>query len=100
MLRLWESGRSGGFLLYDVDWSRTNLLAGAITATVVTPDGREIRVPWRADVLWPLMSLLVFHGVLNPAPVLDLRRRRARPATGAVMDLPADGGLTAAGPRV
>ena len=57
-------------------------------------------MPRRPDILWSLMNLLVFQGVSNPAPVLDLRRRRARPATGAVMDRLADGGLTAADPRV
>lgn len=88
VLSVSPNGRS-----YDIDWSRTNLLAGVTTATVIAPDGREIPVPRRSDALWPLMNLLASHAVSNPAPVLDLRKRRTGPVVGAVMDMLLDRGL-------
>ncbi|MFJ9678583.1 hypothetical protein ACIRP2_11050 [Streptomyces sp. NPDC101194] len=78
---------------YEIDWSRTNLLAGVSTATVIAPDGREIPVPRRSEALWPLMNLLASHAVSNPGPVLDLRKRRTGPVVGAVRDMLLDRGL-------
>jgi hypothetical protein len=94
VLSVSPNGRS-----YDVDWSRTNLLAGVTTATVIAPDGREFPLPRRSDALWPLMNLLASHALSNPAPVLDLRRRRAGPVVGAVMDVLLDRGLAHTGHR-
>ncbi|WP_043662487.1 hypothetical protein [Streptomyces xylophagus] len=63
-------------LSYVVDWARTNLLAGVSTATVIAPDGREIPVTGRPDIIWALMNLLASQGVSVTTPVLDLRKRR------------------------
>ncbi|KQX46148.1 MULTISPECIES: hypothetical protein [unclassified Streptomyces] len=82
VLRVSPNGRS-----YDVDWPRTNLLAGVTPAKVVTPDGRELTLPERAEVLWPLMNLLAAHAVSVPGAVLDLRRPRLRGVADAVMEL-------------
>ncbi|MEU9091512.1 hypothetical protein [Streptomyces sp. NPDC048428] len=71
---------------YLVDWARTNLLAGTTAAGVIAPDGRELPLTGRPDVVWSLMNLLATHGVSNPAPVLDLRRRRMSALAGAVLE--------------
>ncbi|MEU1517071.1 hypothetical protein ABZ490_33820 [Streptomyces sp. NPDC005811] len=72
---------------YDVDWSRTVLLAGVTAATVVTPDGRAVPLPRRSAALWPLMNLLASHGLSNPGPVLDLRGHRTSAVAGAALDV-------------
>lgn len=87
MLRVSPNGRS-----YVVDWIRTNLIAGITTARVMAPDGREFPLPARSDALWPLMNLLASHGLSNPTPVLDLRKRRMRAVAGAVMEVVRDKG--------
>ncbi|MFC5031846.1 hypothetical protein ACFPJ8_24345 [Streptomyces fildesensis] len=71
---------------FVVDWARTNLLAGTTAATVITPEGQELPVTERPDVIWALMNLLASRGISNPAPVLDLRKRPMSAASGAVMD--------------
>lgn len=68
------AGPDGGS--YVIDWARTNLLAGTTGAKVITPEGREVPVTGRPDVIWALMNLLASHGLSNPTPVLDLRERR------------------------
>ncbi|MFF0011720.1 hypothetical protein [Streptomyces sp. NPDC005374] len=87
VLQVGPNGRS-----FVVDWNRTNLLAGVGTAKVIAPDGREFPLPARSDALWPLMNLLASHGLSNPGPVLDLRRRRMRAVAGTVMDVVRDRG--------
>ncbi|MFI8433195.1 hypothetical protein ACIGJO_05525 [Streptomyces sp. NPDC079020] len=72
---------------YVVDWPRTNLLAGTTAAAVITPEGRELPLAGRPDVIWSLMNLLASHGLSNPDPVLDLRRRRMSPVAGAAVEL-------------
>ncbi|MFE6817306.1 hypothetical protein [Streptomyces sp. NPDC057677] len=100
VLRVGPNGRS-----QVVDWARTNLLAGVTTAQVVAPDGRGIPLPRRSGALWPLMNLLVAHGVSNPTQVLDLREPRLHAVADAVMDLirgaevRLDGPLLAGDPR-
>ncbi|WP_406065672.1 hypothetical protein OG462_39930 [Streptomyces sp. NBC_01077] len=88
VLRVSPDGRS-----QVVDWARTNLLAGVTTAQVIAPDGRGIPLPRRSEALWPLMNLLVAHGVSNPTPVLDLRKPRMHAVSGAVMDMIRDAGV-------
>ncbi|MES5823753.1 hypothetical protein [Streptomyces sp. RG80] len=78
---------------YAVDWQRTGLLAGLATAKVIGRDGREFSLPARSEALWPLMNLLASHGLSNPAPVLDLRRRRMGEVAEAVMEVVRDRGL-------
>ncbi|MER5360123.1 hypothetical protein [Streptomyces sp. NPDC002785] len=78
---------------YVVDWHRTSLLAGLTTARVIAQDGREFSLPARCEALWPLMNLLASHGLSNPAPVLDLRRRCMGAVAGAVMEVVRDRGL-------
>ncbi|MFJ2931315.1 hypothetical protein ACIO8G_00945 [Streptomyces sp. NPDC087219] len=82
VLRVSPNGRS-----LVVDWARTNLLAGVTTAQVVAPDGLGIPLPRRSEALWPLMNLLVAHGVSNPTPVLDLREPRMHAVSDAVMEM-------------
>ncbi|MDV9187410.1 hypothetical protein R6L23_04110 [Streptomyces sp. SR27] len=82
VLRVSPNGRS-----YDVDWPRTNLLAGVTPARVVTPDGRELTLPVRSEALWPLMNLLAGRAVSVHGAVLDLRRPRMRGVADAVMEL-------------
>ncbi|MEU1180948.1 hypothetical protein ABZ464_25540 [Streptomyces sp. NPDC005820] len=94
VLRVSPNGRS-----YDVDWTRTNLLAGVTTAEVIAPDGREFPLPRRSEVLWPLMHLLASHALSNPSRVLDLRRPRTGAVAGAVLDVLRDAGLTGTGAR-
>ncbi len=71
---------------YDVDWARTNLLAGVTEARVITPDGRELPLAGRPDTIWTLMNLLASHGLSNPSPVLDLRKHRMGEVAGVVLD--------------
>ncbi|MFI6638811.1 hypothetical protein [Streptomyces sp. NPDC050504] len=71
--------------LFVVDWARSNLLAGTAAATVVSPEGEEFPVTGRPDVIWALMNLLASHGLSNPKPVLDLRKRPLRPVAAEVM---------------
>ena len=71
---------------YDVDWARTSLLAGITAAEVITPDGRELPLAGRPEAIWALINLLASHGLSNPSPVLDLRKRRMRAAAGILMD--------------
>ncbi|CAM5667246.1 hypothetical protein SAVIM338S_06932 [Streptomyces avidinii] len=80
---------------YVVDWARSNLLAGTAAATVIAPDGREHAVTGRPELIWALMNLLAAHGLSNPGPVLDLRKRRLSAAAGPVMDAVRDGGTHA-----
>ncbi|WP_262058827.1 hypothetical protein [Streptomyces sp. STR69] len=61
---------------YVVDWARSNLLAGVTTARVIAPDGGELPVAGRPDLIWALMNLLVSQGLSVTTPVLDLRKRR------------------------
>ncbi|MFJ5136300.1 hypothetical protein [Streptomyces sp. NPDC088707] len=82
VLRVGPGGRS-----QVVDWARTNLLAGVTTAQVIAPDGLGIPLPRRSEALWPLMNLLVAHGVSNPTQVLDLREPRMHAVSDAVLDL-------------
>ena len=82
VLRVSPNGRS-----QVVDWARTNLLAGVTTAQVIAPDGLGIPLPRRSEALWPLMNLLVAHGVSIPTQVLDLREPRMHAVSDAVMDL-------------
>ncbi|MFB7588821.1 hypothetical protein [Streptomyces sp. NPDC056169] len=72
---------------YVVDWARTNLLAGTAAAKVIAPDGRELPLAGRPEVIWALMNLLASQGLSNPTSVLDLRKRRMSAVAGAVMDL-------------
>ncbi|MFD0152975.1 hypothetical protein ACFVID_26755 [Streptomyces sp. NPDC127132] len=76
---------------YVVDWARTNLLAGTAMAEVITPDGLELPLAGRPDAIWALMNLLASHGLSNPTPVLDLRRRRMSAVAGPAMELVRDG---------
>ncbi|MFI9741182.1 hypothetical protein [Streptomyces sp. NPDC052494] len=76
---------------YVVDWARTNLLAGTAMAKVITPDGLELPLAGRPDAIWALLNLLASHGLSNPTPVLDLRKRRMSAVAGPVMDLVRDG---------
>ncbi|MET8824587.1 hypothetical protein ABZX40_03595 [Streptomyces sp. NPDC004610] len=78
---------------YDVDWHRTNLLAGTTPATVVAPDGHEFSLTGRPDLIWALMNVLAAQGISNPHPVLDLRQRRLDPVRATVMDV-VRGGLS------
>lgn len=94
VLTVSPNGRS-----YDVDWNRTHLLAGVTAATVITPEGRAIPLPRRSEALWPLMNLLASHAVSNPAPVLDLRKRRTAAVAAAVTDVLRDCGLMPTGDR-
>lgn len=71
--------------MFTVDWSRTNLLAGTAAASVISPEGGEFPLTGRPDLIWALMNLLASHGISNPAPVLDLRKRPLRPVAGEVM---------------
>ncbi|MCX4985669.1 hypothetical protein [Streptomyces sp. NBC_00572] len=88
VLRVSPNGRS-----QVVDWARTHLLAGVTTARVIAPDGRVIPLPRRSAALWPLMNLLVTHGISNPKPVLDLRKPRMHAVSGAVMEMIRDAGV-------
>ncbi|MGX9889419.1 hypothetical protein [Streptomyces sp. NPDC002276] len=69
---------------YVVDWARTSLLAGVTEARVIAPDGRELPVVGRPDLIWALMNLLAFQGLSVTTPVLDLRKRRLRTVAGMV----------------
>ncbi|WP_406458329.1 hypothetical protein OG782_35875 [Streptomyces sp. NBC_00876] len=71
---------------FVVDWPRTGLLAGTASSGIIAPDGRELPLTGRPDVIWSLMNLLASHGVSNPAPVLDLRRRRLNAVAGILME--------------
>ncbi|WP_405859538.1 hypothetical protein OG361_33535 [Streptomyces sp. NBC_00090] len=79
------AGPDGGS--YVIDWARTNLLAGTAEAKVITPEGREVPVTGRPDVIWALMNLLASHGLSNPTPVLDLRKRRTSAVAGMVREV-------------
>ncbi|MDV9171423.1 hypothetical protein R6V09_14990 [Streptomyces sp. W16] len=61
---------------YVVDWARTNLLAGVTAAGVIAPDGTELPVAGRPELIWALMNLLASQGLSVTTPVLDLRKRR------------------------
>ncbi|MFJ9246850.1 hypothetical protein [Streptomyces sp. NPDC101776] len=75
---------------YDVDWARSSLLAGVTAATVITPDGQELPVTGRPDLIWALMNLLAAHGISVTTPVLDLRKRRMHTVAGAVLHMVRD----------
>lgn len=70
---------------YDIDWARSSLLAGVTAATVIAPDGQELPVTERPDIIWALMNLLASQGISVPSPVLDLRRRRLGTVAGMAM---------------
>ena len=70
---------------YDVDWARTGLLAGVTAATVIAPDGEEIPVTGRPDLIWALMNLLASQGISITSPVLDLRKRRMGAVAGMAL---------------
>jgi hypothetical protein len=70
---------------YDVDWARSSLLAGVTAATVIAPDGEEIPVTGRPDLIWALMNLLASQGISITSPVLDLRKRRLGAVAGMAM---------------
>jgi len=76
-------GPNGGS--YDVDWARSSLLAGVTAATVIAPDGEEIPVTGRPDLIWALMNLLASQGISIASPVLDLRKRRMGAVAGMAM---------------
>ncbi|WP_198357648.1 hypothetical protein [Streptomyces fildesensis] len=61
---------------YDIDWERTNLLAGVGPAVVIGPDGQQVTLTGQADPLWAVMKLLVANAVSNPSGTLDLREHR------------------------
>lgn len=84
---------------YITDWARTDLFAGTAAATAITPDGRELPVAGRPDVIWALMNLPASHGLSNPSPVLDLRKRRMSALAGTVMDVVRHGGTDAPAAR-
>ncbi|WP_427924711.1 hypothetical protein [Streptomyces sp. cg40] len=69
---------------YVVDWARTSLLAGVTTARVIAPDGRELPVAGRPELIWALMNLLASQGLSVTKPVLDLRKSRFRTVEGMV----------------
>ncbi|SEC53609.1 hypothetical protein SAMN05216489_00981 [Streptomyces sp. 3213] len=73
VLAVSPNGRS-----YVVDWARTNLLTGVTEARVIAPDGRELPVAGRPELIWALMNLLASLGLSVRTPVLDLRKRRLR----------------------
>jgi len=73
VLAVSPNGRS-----YVVDWARTNLLTGVTEARVIAPDGRELPVAGRPELIWALMNLLASLGLSVTTPVLDLRKRRLR----------------------
>lgn len=75
---------------YVVDWARTRLLAGTAAAEVITPDGRQLPLAGRPDLIWALMNLLASHGLSNPTPVLDLREQRLTAAAGTFMQVVRD----------
>ncbi|WP_026178444.1 hypothetical protein [Streptomyces hokutonensis] len=79
VLAVSPNGRS-----YVVDWARTNLLAGVTEARVIAPDGRELPVAGRPELIWALMNLLASQGLSVTTPVLDLRKRRLRAVAGMV----------------
>lgn len=89
---LYADPNGGSFV---VDWARTNLLAGTTAASVVAPDGRELPLAGRPDVIWTLMNLLASHGLSNPTPVLDLRKRGMSAVAGMVLEAVRDGGTGA-----
>ena len=70
---------------YDVDWARSSLLAGVTPATVIAPDGQELPLSGRPDIIWALMNLLASQGISVPSPVLDLRKRRMGAVAGMAM---------------
>jgi hypothetical protein len=72
---------------YDVDWARSSLLAGVTEATVIAPDGEEIPLTGRPDLIWALMNLLASQGISTTSPVLDLRKRRMGAVAGTAMRL-------------
>ncbi|MFE4537631.1 hypothetical protein ACFRKB_21500 [Streptomyces scopuliridis] len=72
---------------YVIDWARTNLLAGTTTAKVIAPDGQELPVRGRPDVIWALMNLPASQGLSCPTPVLDLRKHRMSAVAGTLMDV-------------
>ncbi|MFE7568592.1 hypothetical protein ACFU76_16780 [Streptomyces sp. NPDC057539] len=80
VVRMGPRGRS-----FDIDWERTNLLAGTSPAVVISPQGQPITLTGRADPLLAVMRLLASHGVDHLSHVLDLRGQD--PAVAArVMD--------------
>lgn len=85
---------------YVIDWARTNLLAGTTVAKVIAPDGRELPMPGRPDVIWALMNLLASHGLSNPTPVLDLRKRRMSAVAGMLMEVVRGGGTDVTAARL
>ncbi|MER6778560.1 MULTISPECIES: hypothetical protein [unclassified Streptomyces] len=85
---------------YVIDWARTNLLAGTAEAKVITPDGRELPVTGGPDVIWALMNLLASHGLSNPTPVLDLRKRGMSQVAGMSMAALRGGGSKAIADRL
>ncbi|PVE13835.1 hypothetical protein [Streptomyces scopuliridis] len=80
VVRMGPRGRS-----YDIDWERTNLLAGTSPAVVISPHGHVFTLTGRADLLLTLMRLLASHAVDHLSHMLDLRNQD--PAVAArVMD--------------
>ncbi|MFD4558496.1 hypothetical protein ACFWP5_29990 [Streptomyces sp. NPDC058469] len=72
---------------YDVDWARSSLLAGVTAATVIAPDGQELSLTGRPDIIWALMNLLASQGISVTSPVLDLRKRRMGAVAGMAMSV-------------
>ncbi len=72
---------------YDVDWARSSLLAGVTAATVIAPDGQELPLTGRPDIIWALMNLLASQGISVTSPVLDLRKRGMSAVAGMVMQV-------------
>ncbi|MER8072521.1 hypothetical protein ABTZ59_29980 [Streptomyces sp. NPDC094034] len=68
VVRMGPRGRS-----FEIDWERTNLLAGTSPAVVISPHGQPITLTGPADPLLAVMRLLASHGVGHLSHVLDLR---------------------------
>jgi hypothetical protein len=87
---------------YQIDWSRSNLAAGAAPALVIDPDGRQFDLTGRFDPLLAIMRLLVANHVSVSGNVLDLRDRRPSAVATQVMEVLrtcADQDSTGTGPR-
>ncbi|MGH1553076.1 hypothetical protein ACRAWF_16835 [Streptomyces sp. L7] len=57
---------------------------GCHRGQVIAPDGRELPVAGRPELIWALMNLLTSQGLSVTTPVLDLRKRRLSRVTDMV----------------
>jgi hypothetical protein len=76
---------------YEIDWERSNLLAGVTPATVVGPTGERFDLTGQAGPLLAIMRILVAHRVQSSRNVLDLRRQGSRVAAEVMAVVPAAG---------